>query len=113
MKATPPHRIRFELGMSTPSFARNDATYKKAALVMPLFTQVPRETVRKGPVVALRATETVLLGPFWPPDTAKIHVRSVARTPFRTVSLGTWVNKAITKGRGVAGPGPHLFLGQY
>ena len=46
----------------------------------------PSETVRKGPVVALRATETVLLGPFWPPDTAKIHVRSVARTPFRTVS---------------------------
>ena len=36
--------------------------------------------------VALQATETVLFGPFWPPYTGKIYGRSVAHTPFRTVS---------------------------
>src|SRR5829696_5956735 len=36
--------------------------------------------------VALRSTETVLFGPFWPPFTSQIHAQSVVRTPFRTVS---------------------------
>jgi hypothetical protein len=36
--------------------------------------------------VALRATETVLFGSFWPPCTGQIHDRNVTRTPFRTVS---------------------------
>src|ERR671920_2451100 len=38
--------------------------------------------------VALRDTEMVLFGPFWPLYTGQIYGRSVAPTPFRTVSLG-------------------------
>jgi hypothetical protein len=38
--------------------------------------------------VSLRSTGTLLFDPFWPPYTAQIHVQSVARTPFRTVSEG-------------------------
>jgi hypothetical protein len=44
-------------------------------------------------MVALQVTETVPFGPFGTPYTCQIHVRSVARTPFQTVSLGTLVNK--------------------
>ena len=43
--------------------------------------------------VALRSTETLLFGPFWSPYTSRIHGQSVARTPFRTVSLRTRVNR--------------------
>src|SRR5829696_416613 len=32
--------------------------------------------------IAVRATETVLFGPVWPPYTGQIHARSVARTLF-------------------------------
>src|SRR5215218_832934 len=39
--------------------------------------------------VALRDTKMVLVGPFWPSYTAQIYGRSVAPTPFRTVSLGS------------------------
>jgi hypothetical protein len=38
-------------------------------------------------MVALQVTETVPFGPFGTPYTCQIHVRSVARTPFQTVSL--------------------------
>jgi len=48
MKATPPHQIRLDLDILTPSFARNDATYKKAALAMLSFTQVPRRSVLRS-----------------------------------------------------------------
>jgi hypothetical protein len=50
--------------------------------------------------VALRATETVLFGSFWPPCTGQIHDRNVTRTPFRTVSPRRWVNKGNKKSRG-------------
>jgi hypothetical protein len=43
-------------------------------------------------MVALRASETA----FWSPYTAQIHPRSVAHTPFQTVSLRGWVNKMVT-----------------
>src|SRR5829696_49711 len=43
--------------------------------------------------VTLRSTSTVLFDPFWPPCASQIHAHSVALTPFRTVSLGTWPNK--------------------
>jgi hypothetical protein len=38
--------------------------------------------------VALRATETVLFGSFWTPYSRQVYDRSVAYTPFRTVSDG-------------------------
>src|SRR5215212_12215799 len=53
--------------------------------------------------VALRSTETVLFDPFWSPCASQIHAKSVVRTPFRTVSPGTRVNKGIKKS-----PGPRL-----
>src|SRR5215207_9795473 len=40
--------------------------------------------------VALRATEMVLFGPFWPPYTGQIYGWGVAPTPFRTVSEGVF-----------------------
>jgi hypothetical protein len=41
--------------------------------------------------VALGVTEAVLCGSFWPPYTGQIHHgRSLARTPFRTVSRGCY-----------------------
>jgi hypothetical protein len=42
-------------------------------------------------MAALGASETA----FWSLYGAQIDARSVACTPFQTVSLGTWVNKAI------------------
>ncbi len=42
---------------------------------------------------ALWAAKKRLFGPFHPPFTGQIHARSVARTPFRTVSLGYLVNR--------------------
>jgi len=39
-------------------------------------------------MVTLQATKTGLFGPFWPSYTSQIHARSVARTPFQTVSQG-------------------------
>src|SRR5215203_5797317 len=62
-----------------------------------LFTSIHRIAARNCPKsrgrscnVALRDTEMVLVGPFWPSYTAQIYGRSVAPTPFRTVSEGTF-----------------------
>ena len=41
-------------------------------------------------MVTLQATKTGLFGPFWPSYTSQIHARSVARTPFQTVSQGVF-----------------------
>src|ERR671920_875723 len=51
------------------------------------------ETSRMPLQVALRHTERVLFGPFWPLYTGQIYGRNPAPTPFRTVSLGSSVNK--------------------
>ena len=40
-------------------------------------------------MVALRASRQAFLFPY----TSQIHARSVAHTPFQTVSLGRWVNR--------------------
>jgi hypothetical protein len=54
------------------------------------------ETVRKGLGgvcdVALGVIETVLCGSFWLPYIGKIHGRSLARTPFRTVSMSNFID---------------------
>jgi hypothetical protein len=65
---------------------------------------ITSETVRKGfggaCNVALRAIETLHFGPSWPPYTGDIHRRSVARTPFRTVSrrrvLRSWLGRRVS-----------------
>jgi hypothetical protein len=46
--------------------------------------------------VALQIAEKALSGPFRPPHSGQIHVRSVAQTPFRTVSPRTLMNEAIS-----------------
>ena len=49
--------------------------------------------------VALRATQTVLFGSFWPPYTLPIYDRSVAHTLFRKAAkcLGCESDKAFEK----------------
>jgi hypothetical protein len=42
-------------------------------------------------MAALRASKTA----FWASYTAQIHARSVARTPFQTVSPDTWVDRLV------------------
>ena len=60
--------------------------------------QFPKSSVRNCPKslgraynVALRATETVLFGPFWPPYTLQIYARSDAHTPFSKSRQVSWV----------------------
>src|SRR5918994_6805099 len=43
-----------------------------------------------GPGVALRNAEKTLFDPFGLPHSGRIHPRSVAQTPFRTVSEGVF-----------------------
>src|SRR5215208_8082717 len=55
------------------------------------------ETVRKvsdaSAMYPFGSPKGYYFSPFWPPYTDQIHGRSVARTPFRTVSLGDSVNR--------------------
>src|SRR5687767_3960621 len=62
------------------------ASMRKIVLDSPSAQRIRLKRVGRACGVALRATETVLFGPFWPPYTAQIHASSVARTPFRIVS---------------------------
>jgi hypothetical protein len=58
------------------------------------FSELRLETVRKASEgvydVALRTAEKALFGPFRHPYSGQVHVRSVAHTPFRTVSEGVF-----------------------
>src|SRR5215208_3695240 len=60
-------------------------------------TELPIETVRKvsdaSAMYPFGSPKGYYFSPFWPPYTDQIHGRSVARTPFRTVSLGNLVNR--------------------
>jgi hypothetical protein len=64
------------------------------------FRNCPKSLGRPRSVTLRVATEG-LFGSFRPLYTSQIDGRSVARTPFRTVSPDTWVNKGEKKGRGV------------
>src|SRR5215210_3923879 len=70
------------------------------------------ETVRKSLGRAcnadLRATETVLFGPFWPSYTDQIQGWSVARTPFRAVSLSTTLTRTLRAVAYVSAHGEYL-----
>ncbi len=69
-------------------FVRQERTSENSILKL-------SEKSQRGLQLALQAVEKRLFGPFRAPCTGQIHARSVARTPFRTVSLGTWVNKGL------------------
>ena len=60
--------------------------------------QFPKSSVRNCPKslgraynVALRATQTVLFGSFWPPYTLQIYARSDTHTPFSKSRQVAWV----------------------
>src|ERR687889_248729 len=58
-------------------------------LLLPLFTELPRKTVRKVSDASTRwpyRPSKRCFCPFWPSYTGQIYGRSVAHTPFRTVS---------------------------
>src|SRR5829696_5652475 len=60
------------------------------------FREFPFRDCPKSPVgargVALQIAKKALVDPFRPPHDVRIHLRSVAQTPFRTVSPRTKVN---------------------
>jgi hypothetical protein len=66
----------------------------------PLSNQMDKVELRDCPKstgsarkVASQVAEATPFGPFWPRYPDQINARSVARTPFRTVSPRTSVNK--------------------
>src|SRR5215212_3561866 len=65
----------------------------------------------KHPSVALQTTVKALLDPFRPPHKVRIRLRSPPRTPFRTVSPRTSVNKGRRRGESYwASPLPALLV---
>src|SRR5215217_2216669 len=73
--------------------------------------RIPLRNCLKSPEgasnVASQGIEAVIFGTFGPLYTGQIHVRSVARTPFQTVSLRRWVNRTVRRG-GPGNKGPAL-----
>jgi hypothetical protein len=65
--------------------------YARWLLLRANFGELRTETVRKASEgvysVALRTAEKALFGPFRHPYSGQVHVRSVAHTLFRTVSI--------------------------